>query len=292
MSIHLNRQITPFVFRHFALNTVTVAECFQTLCPQKRHIFRAKRKAAEPAVPIVVRSSTPAATSGATAHAGGVWICFHLQESVVLSSPNPRQENIYQTRDSSRCTATSICFICFLCFPRCGSQLILNHSQMTKLPFAEMNMFFPPIGHVQTSLRTCSINSGGVPLQKVTNLHKNCHVLKNMFFPLLVLKGIDHYWTYFLIFSRGLLSKCKSADVLFWKGRTCGGAEVSICFRILGPPSRCPFGFLFFGWEGSPTIDYRQKLVPTDSNLCTGGPRISCRESITTGAIVFFSRGT
>ena len=39
-------------------------------------------------------------------------------------------------------------------------------------------------------------------------------------------------------------------------------------------PSWCPFFNPFFGWEGSPTkIDYRKKLVPTYSNLSTGGPR-------------------
>ena len=28
-----------------------------------------------------------------------------------------------------------------------------------------------------------------------------------------------------------------------------------------GCPARCPFCYPFFGWEGSPTIDYRKKLV-------------------------------
>ena len=47
------------------------------------------------------------------------------------------------------------------------------------------------------------------------------HLVKNMFyFPLLVLKGIYHYWTcfFFFIFSRGLLSKWRQEPTIRYFG--------------------------------------------------------------------------
>ena len=43
------------------------------------------------------------------------------------------------------------------------------------------------------------------------------HLLKNMcYFPLLVLKGVYHYWKYVLIFSRGRKSKWKASHRVNW----------------------------------------------------------------------------
>ena len=62
----------------------------------------------------------------------------------------------------------------------------------------------------------------------------NFHLLKNMFFlyfPLLVLQGIDHYWKYVIIFFPGGLSKWK-LGLWFLVGLVPRGSKDLIISRI------------------------------------------------------------